>query len=46
MSEGSLFSLAAREGLTLVLGFLELYMSCHHSLGVTGATLNTRNASS
>ena len=22
------------------------YMSCHHSLGVTGATLNTRNASS
>ena len=26
MSEGSLFSLAAREGLTLVLGFLELYI--------------------
>ena len=23
-----------------------LYMSCHHSLGATGATLNTRNASS
>ena len=23
-----------------------LYMSCHHSLGVTGAALNTRNASS
>ena len=23
-----------------------IYMSCHHSLGVTGATLNTRNASS
>ena len=22
------------------------YMSCHHSLGATGATLNTRNASS
>ena len=26
MSEESLFSLAAREGLTLVLGFLELYI--------------------
>ena len=24
----------------------QLYMSCHHSLGATGATLNTRNASS
>ena len=23
-----------------------MYMSCHHSLGATGATLNTRNASS
>ena len=23
-----------------------VYMSCHHSLGATGATLNTRNASS
>ena len=22
------------------------YMSCHHSLGATGATLNTQNASS
>ena len=22
------------------------YMLCHHSLGATGATLNTRNASS
>ena len=26
--------------------FQALYMSCHHSLGATGATLNTRNASS
>ena len=25
---------------------LRSYMSCHHSLGATGATLNTRNASS
>ena len=25
---------------------LSSYMSCHHSLGATGATLNTRNASS
>ena len=25
---------------------LSKYMSCHHSLGATGATLNTRNASS
>ena len=24
----------------------DVYMSCHHSLGATGATLNTRNASS
>ena len=23
-----------------------VYMSCHHSLGATGVTLNTRNASS
>ena len=26
--------------------YLDIYMSCHHSLGATGATLNTRNASS
>ena len=25
---------------------MQIYMSCHHSLGATGATLNTRNASS
>ena len=30
----------------IALIFFVLYVSCHHSLGATGATLNTRNASS
>ena len=45
----SLVMLVARKGnerKRLVVDFGLLYMSCHHSLGATGATLNTRNASS
>ena len=30
----------------IIIDLFIIYMSCHHSLGATGATLNTRNASS
>ena len=38
----AMFELGVRNDTTQVI----IYMSCHHSLGATGATLNTRNASS